>query len=69
MPRGSLGDLREHILNQLRPAEFGKQLPDRYAWLTADQVREWLGVTGNSLQAFDTLLKKHPTSFDGMCSS
>ena len=61
MPRGSLGDLREHILHQLQDEKRRAALPVKHSWLRGigeAEVKLWLSIGGDSLASIARFVER-----------
>jgi hypothetical protein len=70
MPRGSLGDLRKHMLRQLQDQQRMAALPGRQSWLRSTgqaEVKMWLGIGGDSLQSIAGFVEDGVRSRAGSC--
>lgn len=65
LPRGTLGDLREFILEQLVNEELLASLGN----ITDKNVDLLLSVCGDNLQSLNTLMTETAFSLDGTCTA
>jgi hypothetical protein len=70
LPRGTLGDLRDHVVRQLQDKQRMAALPSEFSWLRdagEAEVKLWLSVGGDSLASIARFVERRVRTEAGAC--